>query len=257
MNNKKVFKTEGPNKEELELAVLRASPKLQVEAQLVFGKAWRKAEESGNILRRDIDEIAKKRGLWSDEVKEQVDEIENKIINLEKRLRGGANSFESLDLAKEAAFEIRKLRNERANLIRPRLDLDAVSCENFADLSRTNFLVASTVVYNESGKLYYKSMDDFIEQSNNKVALDSAVAYYELNSEGQREENYEDTFLKKYKFVDDEGRQINSDGHLVTDDGKLINDKGQYVNENEELVNINGDRVDEKGNPLIDFKEWE
>ncbi len=261
--NKKVFKTkvkhvDDPTVEvEVELAVIKASPKQQVEAQLVFSKAWRQAEEAGNILRRDIDEIARKRNLWNDDKKTQVEEMEKKIISLEKKLRGGANSFSSLEEAKTAAFDIRKLRFERSSLLRPRIELDNVTCENFADLARTNYLISQTVVYNEGGRPYFAGLDDFISKSNDKVALDSAIAYYELSVDEQREENYEDTFLKKYKFTDDKGRLINKDGHLITDDGKLINDQYQYVNEKEELVNINGDLVDEKGNPLITFREWD
>ena len=255
--NKKVFKTVGENEQEIELAVIKPSPKQQVEAHLEFSKAWKKAEESGSILRRDIDEIATKRGLWNDEKREKVEEFERKILELEKQLRGGANSCSNLDDAKNIALAIKKLRNERMDLIRPRLDLDGVSCENFADLARTNYLVASTVVYNSDGKNYFNNVDDFIAQSNNKVALDSAIAYYELNSENSSNENFEDQFLKKYGFVDDKNRLINKNGHLITEDGKLIDSNGRYVDDSEEFVDVHGNKVDDKGNYLIEWKDFE
>lgn len=253
--NKKVFTAKDDGGNEVELAIIKSSPKQQVDAQLEYAKAWRLAENSGSILRRDVETIAKNHGIWNDEKVAEIESLEKNVLDLEKKLRGGANSFSDLNSAKDAALEIRKLRNKRNSLLRERLELDSVSCENFADIARTNYLISQTVVYNSDGKKYFRDVSEFIDKSNSSLAVQAAIAYYELNT-GDIEDSYENTFLKKYKFIDEKNRLVNKDGHLVTDDGKLINENGNYVNEKEELVDIEGNRVDQKGQYLIEFKEW-
>ena len=254
--NKKVFTTK-INDQDIELAIVRPSPKVQVESQLEYNKAWRIAEAAGNPLRKDMDRIAKERGIWDDEKENRVEEIVKQIVELEKKLRGGANSFKSKNEAKEVAFKIRRLRFERMSMLRARLELDSVTAESFADTARTNFIISQTTVYNDSGKKFFTDVNDFVDKSNDQVALDAAVNYYSLLSEDNQADNYEDEFLKKYKFVDDKGRLINSDGHLITDNGKLINEENKFVNEQNELVNVNGDRVLEDGTPIVEFREWD
>jgi len=256
MKNKHVFTAKDKDGNELELAVVRSSPKQQVEAQLEYSRAWRDAERSGSILRRDIDEIARKRGLWDDDKQKQVEDLAKEIVALEKKLRGGANSFDTLDEAKDCAFKIRQLRSRRVELLMPRIDLDNVTCESFADMARRNYLVSATTVYNDSRKPYFKDLDDFISQSNGDLALSAAVAYYKLNNEEDQSKNYEDEFLVKYKFTDEQGRLINKDGHLITDDGRLIDADGRFVDDQGRFINVNGDLVDESGTVIVEFKEW-
>lgn len=258
--NKKVFTSVDDSGNELELAILRPSPKQQMDAQLIFNKAWRKAEEAGCILRRDLDDLAEKRGLWNAEIRKRVNVLEGDILALERKLRAGSTFLSSLDEGREVALQIRNLRDERVKLLRARNELDSYTAESVADSERMQYLVSVTVVYNGTGKPYFKDYDDFVNKSNSKVAVDAMTNYIEMmyaDIPDDRGELYENQFLKKYRFVDDQYRLINKDGKLVDNDGKLIDENGRYILENGSFCDRDGVPVDEEGNYLIEFKPFD
>lgn len=260
MNNKKTFTTQDENGNELTLAILRPSPKIQIESQLVYNREWRKAESNGSMLRMDIDEVAKKRGLWDDEKAKKVREIEDEILSLERKLRGGANELNSILEGKEVALKIRKLRGDRVELISARNGLDRYTAESFADTARIQYSVYATTVYNDTGKPYFKSYEDFLEKSNDKVAVDAMSNYIELMFEDMPKDQdtlYENKFLLKYNFCDDKYRLIDEQGRLMNEEGKLVDENGRYVNEVGEFVDRDGYRVDKEGEYIVEYKEFD
>ncbi len=260
MNNKKCFKTKDENGNELELAILRPSPKVQIESQLVYNREWRKAESNGSILRMDIDRIAKERGLWDDDKAKKVREIEDEILSLERKLRGGANQLTSVVEGKEVALKVRKLRGDRIELVSARNALDRYTAESFADTARIQFSVYATTVFDSSGKLYFKSYEDFLEKSNESIAVDAMTNYLDLmfsDMPKDQDSFYENQFLLKYKFCDDKYRLVDKSGKLIDEDGKLIDENNRYVNEEGEFIDREGFRVDDKGDYLIEYAEFE
>jgi hypothetical protein len=264
MLNKKVFSEKDENGQEIELAVTRPSPRTQVQAQLIFNKNWKIAEESGSVLRRNLDELSVRTGLWSDELKSKVEDLEKEILDLERKLRSGANSFSSVSEAKECALKIRSLRADRLNILRDRNSLDSVTAEAFADSARLQYLVSQCTVYNEgnkAGQPYFTSFDHYLSLSEGKLALAAFNAYLELlysPSDGEaNEELYEIGWLKRYKYMNDQGRLINADGKLVSEDGRLINENYQYVTADGQLCDVNGNLVTETGEPIISYKEFD
>jgi hypothetical protein len=262
MINKKVFKTKDDNGQEIELAVLRPSPKVQVAAQLEFNRAWAQAEKAGSILRRNLDELATRSGLWSDELAKKVTDLETEIVALERKLRGGANSFSTVDEAKACALKIRSLRAERLGILRDRNSLDAITAEAFADSARLQYLVSQCTVYNEgnkAGQPYFTSLDNYLSLSEGELALAAFNAYLELlySPSGETsDEVYENTWLKKYKFMDDKGRLIDSKGRYVSEDGKLIDSDYNYILPDGRLCDKDGNLVDKNGNYIIEYKEF-
>jgi hypothetical protein len=262
--NKKVFKTKDENGQEIELAVLRPSPKVQVQSQLEYNKAWAKAEKGGSILRRNLDELAERHGLWDNDKRTKVEALGTEVIDLERKLRSGANSFASLEDAKAAALKIKKLRAERAELLYERNSLDPYTAEAFADSVRLQYMVSQSTVYstgNKAGTPYFVSYEDYVARSNEKIAEDAFSNYLELIyddvPESPTDEAYEIKWLKKYKFVDEKGRNIDSKGRLVSEDGKLINADFKYITEDEKTCDRDGFLVDDKGEYLIEYKEWD
>ena len=260
MLNKKVFTTKDDKGNEVELAILRASPKQMIDAQLVYNREWRKAQENGSYLRINLDDVAKKQGLWDEDKAEKVKGLETEILKLERKLRGGAASLSSKFEGRGVALKVRDLRAERLNLLIAKNSLDRITAESFADSARIQYLVAATTVYNNDGRSFYKSYEDFIEKSNDQSSGDAMNAYLELvlgDNKQEEDELYENIYLKKYGYADDKNRLINSEGKLVDDDGRLINENGRYINDKNEYVDREGNLVDEKGNFIIEHKEFE
>lgn len=259
MRNKVVFKTVDNNDREIELCVVRPSPKQNVEAQLVFNREWRKAEESGSMLRSQLDDVNDKRSLWGPEQRQRVEAINSEVLDLERKLRGGAANLSSVAEGKELALKIRTLRNERLNLLRGRMQLDNYTAESFAEAARLQYLVSACVFDAETGKnAYFKSYDDFISRSEEKTALDSFTNYMQLTIDMEPQDNYEDTWLKKYKFVNEKGYIINTDGKMIDPEGRLINEDYQWVKEDGvTLCDKNGNPVDKDGNYTIEYREFE
>ncbi len=76
MNNKKAF-TATVDNSPVELCIKRPTVKQRIDSQLVFNSAWKKAEQSGSILRKDLDDLAEKHGLWNETKKTRVADLEN------------------------------------------------------------------------------------------------------------------------------------------------------------------------------------
>ncbi len=255
---KKTFKTVDGTGNEIELVLLKPSPKIQVKAQIEFNKMWATAERGGSPLRRNVDTIAERQGLWGAEQLTKLNEIEEKILVLERKLRGGASNFDSVEQAKSVALEIRVLRNDRGDLLRMKNSVDQYTAEALAETTRMQYIVSQCVVDDLTGKPFFESYDDYLGRQEEKCALDGLTAYLEVLYEDlpTDETTYEVGWLKKYKFMDGEGRLIDSNGRWISDEGKLINKDYKYVNECNELVDRDGVRVDESGNYLIEYVEF-
>ncbi len=257
--NKKVFKTKDEDVE-VELAVVRPSPEQTIESQLVYNREWANAEKKGNILRRNLDEVAERHGLWDEDKRKRVNKLEEEIVATERKLRGGANNYDNVEKAKSDALKIKSLREERLTLLQARNSLDQFTAENFADTARLQYLVSKCVVDNTSGKLYFKSFDDYMAKSNETIGLDAFTNYLEMiysdfpSDSGQL---YENQFLLKHGFVNEKFKLVDKRGRLIDEEGRLIREDGRYINEFEELVDRDGNKVDEAGNYLIEFKEFE
>lgn len=256
--NKKVFTVKVDDKE-LELAVIRPNPKLINEAYLVYNKAWRDAEEKGLVLRRDLDEIAKKRGWWNEDKQREVDLLDQEILSSEKKLRAGGKFLKSKEEGRELALQIRTLRGKRAELVNAKLELDKYTAESYADSRRLDFIVSQITVFNSDGKPYFKNYEDYLERSDQPVAFEAMKNYLEMLVEEfpAQEDQYEVSFLKKFGYADDKGRLINSEGKLITEKNQLITDTGRYVDSDGNYIDLSGTPVDEKGEYLITFEPFE
>lgn len=257
--NKKVFTTKDEDGKTVELATKKPTAAQRVQSQLVYNKAWKIAEAAGCTLRRSLDDLARKHGVWDDEKVARVRELETQIISKEKQLRSGANSFKSVEDAKQCALDIRKLRGERMDLLRSRDELYSYTAESYADDVRIKYFIAETTVNNESGVPYFKSYDDFLEKSETDAARDSLVNYIQMTVEDLPDENaslFENQFLLKYKLVDEKYRLVNKDGHLIAEDGRLIDEEGYYVDKTGKRCDRDGTPVGKDGEYDIEFKEF-
>lgn len=257
--NKKTFKTTDSQGNDLELAVRRTTVQEKINSQLAYNNAWSVAEKKGSLVHCKLDEVAERQGLWGESQRKRVNELEQLITSSERKLRGGANSLASIDEGKALALEIRRLRNERLELLLAKNNLYQYTAEYHADTARINYILSVVTINSTNGAAYFPSTDAFVDQKESDLVRDALQAYAELMQSDVPDEVstlYENTWLLKYKFVDSKYRLVDKEGHLVSEDGLLVDEEGRYIDASGEYVDKSGNRVDKDGNFVVDYAEF-
>jgi hypothetical protein len=204
-----------------------------------------------------MDDLLEEQGLWNQDKQIKFNKLQQDILDSERKLAKGGISVKE---ARSIAIQMKRDREEIRSLIAVRTSLDNHSAEGQADNARFNYLVSACLVYNNSEKQpYFNSMEDYLNRSNEEVAIVAAqhlasMLYgldndYELNLP-------ENKFLKKYKFIDDKLRYVNKQGQLTDADGRLVDENGRYVDEQGNFVDKFGNRVDKDGEYVVDSQPF-
>lgn len=232
--------------------VIRPNLEIQREAQKVYNRAFSDAIQSGALLRAKLQDFMESQGLWDNEKQEKLKSLQNDIMNDERKLAKGGFA---LSEARNLSIELRKKRIQIAELVSTRSSLDGNTAEGQADNQRFNYLVSACLVYNDSRKPVYGTMDEYLLESSSDVAIQGAEALakmlYDLSDDFESKLP-ENQFLKKFNFVNDDFKLVNEDGKLVDTDGRLINEEGNFVDENGDTVDRDGNKVDEDGNYVFE-----
>jgi hypothetical protein len=229
----------------------------QREAQKIYNQAFTDAIKSKCVVRAKMDDLLEEQGLWNQDKQIKFNKLQQDILDSERKLAKGGISVKE---ARSIAIQMKRDRDEIRSLIAVRTSLDNHSAEGQADNARFNYLVSVCLVYNNSEKQpYFSSMEDYLNRSNEEVAIVGAqhlasMLYgldndYELNLP-------ENKFLKKYKFIDDKLRYINKEGKLTDADGRLVDENGRYVDEQGNFVDKFGNRVDKDGEYLVETQPF-
>lgn len=234
------------------------SPSLadQREAQKVYNTAFTNAIKSNSVVRAKMDDVLEEQGLWNKDKQRKYDELQNEISEGEKSLaKGGIQLTE----AKKIALKMRDLRLELRDLISVRTSLDNHSAEGQADNERFNYLVSACVVYKDNDKPYFKDLADYMDRTDDPVALVGATRLANMlyglddNFEKKLPEN---KFLKKYKFVNENLRFIDKKGRTIDADGRLVDENGRFIDEEGNFVDKEGSRVDAEGDYVVDSQPF-
>jgi hypothetical protein len=257
--NKKVFTVKDENGNELELAIKKPTAKIRIDSQLFYNKMFKQAIEEGSMLSRNVEKEAEKLGLWSDDLKKEAENIVDQLRSLELKLRGGANSFDTKEEAKECALKMKELRNELIEINRSKDDLYPFTAESFADDARIKYFVSQCCIDNNTGKTYFKNYEDFITNSDGEIAKEAVSNYLELiysDLNDFQSNFYENNFLKDHGFMDDKYRLVNKDGKLVDSEGNLIDENGRYILADGSFCDKKGNPVDADGNYVVEWKDF-
>jgi hypothetical protein len=244
------------NGQEINLAVRSPALQDQREATKYYNIAFSDALKAKAVVRAKLDDLLIEQGLWDNSKQTKFTELQSKILDNERKLAKGGIS---LSEAKSSAIEMRNLRAQLRDLISVKTNLDTHTAEGQADNARFNYLVSACTVYSDSQKPYFSSYDDYMNKSNDSVAIQAAQnlagMLYGLDNDYE-EKLPENKFLKQYKFVDDKLRFINKKGQLVDEDGRLVDENGRFINEEGKFVDKNGNLVDNDGEYIVDFKPF-
>ena len=241
-NQKETFTVKVGDKT-LSLAVKRPDASVYRDAQMEYNKTFGGLLKGGALLRAKLASYMRDQNLWNEELQKRHDDLVEKINDNEKKLKQGGIKLKE---AKKLALEMRDNREALRALVAERTQLDSNTAEGQSENARFNCLVARCLVYDDSGKPYFNSLDDYLNNAGEPVAFEGATRLgtmlYGLDS------NYEanlpeNQFLKKFKFIDEKLRIVNEDGKLVDSDGRLIDEEGRYIDGE-------GGYVDRDGNPL-------
>lgn len=253
--NLKTFKADISGTEK-DLMVKTPSLQDQREAQKVYNQAFTDAIKSKAVVRAKMEDVLTEQGLWDKEKQAKLSELQQQLLDNERRLAAGGISLKE---AKTIAIAMKDLRDEIRELIAARTSLDNHSAEGQADNAKFNYLVSVCVVYNDTKEPVFKNMEDYLNRATEPAAIVGAqnLANMMYGLDSDYESNLpENKFLKKYKFVDDKLRLIDKNGKLVDEEGRLIDETGRFINEKGEFVDKFGNQVDKEGNYVVEFKPF-
>lgn len=259
--NKRTFEVEVDGKK-TEFAVLRPNHRAVQQAELVYKRAFREAVQppdgqKGAIVRQAVEAVMRDQNLWDDAKQSRYEELVKNILAGEKKLVSGGIK---LSEARSIAIQMRRDRNELRQLSADRNELDAMTAEAQAENARFNYYVASCTVYGDTGKSYFKDVEDYLSRENDPVVLPAAQAMGKLiyGLEDDYEKKLaENKFLLKYKLVDEDLRLVDKDGKWVDSRGRRVDEKGRLINDDGELIDADGNLLTEDGEYKVEFKEFE
>ena len=253
---------EGRTKDDEVVKVLLKSPgaKEYRDSQMEYNKAFRKALDSGALLRQKLSDYMEQQGIWDDEKQKKNDEFVAKIQSKEELLKGGGIR---LSEAKEIALELRVLRAEFRDFLAERNTLDQNSAEGQADNARFSELVRLCMLNPKTKQPYFPTQKDYDESGDQpwviEAASELASMIYGLDPDYDNKLT-ENKFLKEFDFVNKDLRLVNEAGHLVDSEGRLINEDGRFVAYKTEEAEKNQDEdqvyfVNREGEEVIEVTD--
>ncbi len=222
---------EGRTNEDKVVKVLLKTPgaKEYRDSQIEYNRAFRKALDSGALLRQKLSDHMEQQGLWDEKKQSKNDEFVAKIQSKEELLKGGGIR---LSEAKEIALELRVLRAEFRDFLSERNALDQNSAEGQADNARFAELVRLCMLNPNNKQPYFPTQKDYDESADQPWVIESASELasmiYGLDPDYDNRLT-ENKFLKEFDFVNEDLRLVNESGHLVDAEGRLITEEGRFV----------------------------
>jgi hypothetical protein len=248
--------------EEIELAVIRPTQKILDAAQLRYNLKVASLIREGNnggerlLLKSELEDHLDRLGLWTQRDRMKYTRIHEQLQGYDRALKEGGIK---LSEARMMAIKMSELRTELMVMHAKRSQLDNTTIEATADNHRFNFLVTQCVLDAQTGLPYMLDLDVWAEKCEEPVVREASAKLAEMlyGIDPNFVDNLpENQWLRKYGFVNADGRLTDRQGRLVDRDGKLVNEKGQWIDDQGNPINANGERTDDDGNVLIEAKPF-
>jgi hypothetical protein len=219
--NRKTFEVEIDGKN-VELAVEKPSNKHNREAHFVYSRSVKDALEAGLPPRQSLDSLLRKQGLWDKEKEVEYSSTLESLRKHDKKLsKGGIKISEAKAIALKMQEE--RLRLNLLNMARN--SLDSTTAESVAEQDKFNYLVSACTVYSDTGKAYFKDVEDYLNQGGEvvaqKAANNFAQLFYGINDDFEKNLP-ENKFLIKHKLMDEEFNLLDKQGNKVDDKGNKV-----------------------------------
>jgi hypothetical protein len=222
---------EGRDKDGHTIKTLLRQPTAQDyrDSQVQYNEVFRKALDSGALLRQKLTDYMEEQGLWDKDKQKQNDQLVQKISDKEETLKGGGIRLSD---AKKIALELRELRADFRELLSEKNALDTNSAEGQADNARFSELIRICMLDPITKGPRFPDQQAYDAQADEPWVVDAAgdLAGMIYGLDPNYDQNLEENkFLKEFKFVDEELRFIDDDGNLVDMDGRLINKDSRFI----------------------------
>ena len=229
-------------------------------ADMQRAKKWNECMMEGGILtKKQLEDLLKDRGIWTEEEEKKQKKIVEEIGEMEKDLYLTSET-RTIEQGKQLAVAIRKKRNELRELLAEKVAMEANTAESLADNVRFDYLV-SVCLYDETNtQKIYKTPQEYDENADDPIAAAGAAKLAEslYGLDRSFEANLpENNWLTEYGLVNEELSMVNADGDLVDLEGRRINDVGQYVDEKGNPIDKDGNPLDEHGNYVFDKSKYQ
>ena len=226
------------------------------EAKKVYNTVLNNALLSDAPLRGKLDDVLRRQGMWDDTKQAKLTSLQQELIETEKKLAGGGILKTE---AKKASHDMARTRVKMAELLAPRTQLDGSSAEGQADNEQFNYLVSACVVYNDTKKAVFSSLEDYLNRSGEEVAFKAAqiLANSIYGVDDQFEKNLpENRFLVSFGYMNKDLQLINEDGELVDEEDNLVDEEGNFIDKDGKRVDKFGNHLDKEGDYLVEFKPF-
>lgn len=246
---------------ELNLAVVPPSSLVKQRSEFYRAKVYADALKNGAMMRPQMEKYLKDANLWDDARQAEFDRLRKSLLEGElliEKKRHPDGSPVKLSEAKAIAIKMSEDRGSLQDLLSVKNSVDANTADALAHNAQFSFLVAACTVYDDGeyeGQLYFKNADDYVERSSEQAAYDAATKLSEImygSSQEYLDKLPENSFLKKYKFVDENYNLIDENGNKVDKNGRRIDDENFYINDSGERVDEDGNLVDKDGRYISD-----
>lgn len=247
--------------QEKELYIRDAKAAEIKEANKVKSKAYWKAIKDGLPLANDAVKLAQQTS-WTPEKIEEVRKLEKELADHEETLTKKRNLKLGGPLNKDentmfrVALKCLGIRNRLVALKSLFAEAQENTVEGYAENERLNYILYATTVYKDSGERVFESFEDFENSTfladNNAEKYQLIMAAFEayksrLQNSVQTilDMNPENTFFKRFKF-------INDNGDFIDKEGKPIDSNGDKVLEVLPKIEKPIPFLDDDGNPIED-----
>lgn len=246
---------------EREFGVRSATSKDIKEANKIRSIAYWKAVKDGLPMANDAIKMSQKTS-WTPEKAQEFRDLQKElaeceeILSKKRDLKLGGPSDKDPNTMFRVALKCFDLRNKVSELNMAFADAQQNTVEGYSENERLNYIVYATTVYKDSGERVFPSYDDFdnstvLSEENSEKYMIATLAFAAYQSkllEGYQksvDSNPENTFLKRFKF-------INQNGEFIDKEGKLIDSNGGSVTTEEPKLVEPKPFLDNDGKPIED-----
>ncbi len=236
------------------LIVRRPSPRDDEEANLHGCQTMAQCVNKKLLLRAEVEQLCKDRGLWGDSQQQKSDLLVQEITQGELALRKKTGLTKAQ--ARELAVSVQEKRAER-NALRASLgQLDRETAEAQVEDARFRYLVFACTIDEQKGRRYWPAFDHFLAAQEKDEEVTKKAADHLTKLLYNFDEDWwfklpENAFLLEHKFMDRQGRFLDGEGNFVTKDGRKVDGEGYLMNEDGQRVDRFGNLIDDKGEFLV------
>jgi hypothetical protein len=242
---------------DVEIYVISPTHKIIQDASLIYNMKVASLIRGGKnvnerlLLRAEVEEYLEKFNIWTNEDRLRMEQLGLRIRSIELLMKKGGIK---LSEGRQLTIETGRLREQMLQLYNKRQQLDSATIESVAENHRFNFLISQCVFKKSTEQPYYGSFTDYLNRSFEQVAITGAKKLAEMLyglSDNIKDTLFENKWLKKAGFVNDDGKYIDKQGRLTDIDGRRINENGRFIDEEGNLVDKHGNSVDQSGDFLV------